>query len=569
MGQKSKYERAPIHPSFIVIIHSFINANASGDDTRRHATPRAFAMECVRARSPSFASIARDRSEKVDVHATTTLELGASTPCARARSDAHTRDAREVKLVVDRDFALYLGGSTWALDWRSTSHGVNVLACDARASGHHEHARASAGTCAGRGVIFVVSVSEDGVVISSAHEHGAGCCVDVKWDARGDAFATSEGEGALGVALGNGKVEVWIVRLANQGRGNGENERRTVFRGAAPRAYGGVTCLDWNRVVPGRLAAGYSSGNVVVWDIVSDSRGEGDAVKAPTFVIAAAAHAGPCRCVAWAPEDYSSDASASANVFACASDYTTKPHLFDLRSPFAPIGDVFERGQGWMTSLTWLPRGSLVAGFDGGDRSSAKDVKGGKRQKLAMSAKASVHQFDFTTSESSLQTTYVGVPGRGTAWCVDARPSPRPESASAMVACATSNGVVCVKPMRYVSKRLRAASANVFETCGGLAAYDAEAGRRLATNPVDAPTCFDFITSDDGVSWEDELYPPLAVARPGTRDAPTTAQHRARWSRGGDEWWLASAGEAGFLRLQRFDAKSIVDALDALDAANA
>ena len=39
------------------------------------------------------------------------------------------------------------------------------------------------------------------------------------------------------------------------------------------------------------------------------------------------------------------------------------------------------------------------------------------------------------------------------------------------------------------------------------------------------------------------------------RDAPTTAQHRARWSRApSDEWWLASAGEAGFVRVQRFDA---------------
>ena len=33
-----------------------------------------------------------------------------------------------------------------------------------------------------------------------------------------------------------------------------------------------------------------------------------------------------------------------ANVFAAGADNAAKPHVLDLRAPFAPLGDVFERG---------------------------------------------------------------------------------------------------------------------------------------------------------------------------------------------------------------------------------
>ena len=74
------------------------------------------------------------------------------------------------------------------------------------------------------------------------------------------------------------------------------------------------------------------------------------------------------------------------------------------------------------------------------------------------------------------------------------------------------------------------------------AAYVFEQERRLGWHEHDA-------------SAREDAFPRGAAAAPGSRDAPTTAQHRARWSRApSDEWWLASAGEAGFVRVQRFDA---------------
>ena len=75
-------------------------------------------------------------------------------------------------------------------------------------------------------------------------------------------------------------------------------------------------------------------------------------------------------------------------------------------------------------------------------------------------------------------------------------------------------------------------------------------------NPVDPPTRFEFIVPGaDDASAREDAFPRGAAAAPGSRDAPTTAQHRARWSKApSDEWWLASAGEAGFVRVQRFDA---------------
>jgi len=51
-----------------------------------------------------------------------------------------------------------------------------------------------------------------------------------------------------------------------------------------------------------------------------------------------------------------------------------------------------------------------------------------------------------------------------------------------------------------------------------------------------------------------------------THKVPTTAQHRVKWSkeRGGG-WWLASIGEAGFLRLQKFSDDFIENQLSTLE----
>ena len=124
-------------------------------------------------------------------------------------------------------------------------------------------------------------------------------------------------------------------------------------------------------------------------------------------------------------------------------------------------------------------------------------------------------------------------------------------------------------PLRYVSNNLHS-SRPPFQTCAGLLAFDVKTNRTAETNPVDPPECFQLIDSCEQVPSHAELFPPLAVAKPGSVDAPTTAQHRVKWSkdpRGG--WWLASAGESGFLRLQKFDKEYIENQLDFVEKINA
>jgi general transcription factor 3C polypeptide 2 len=124
--------------------------------------------------------------------------------------------------------------------------------------------------------------------------------------------------------------------------------------------------------------------------------------------------------------------------------------------------------------------------------------------------------------------------------------------------------------MRFVSKTIKSRP-EVFDTCAGMLAYDAKTNLVADANPVAPPECFDFITSSEQVSLKNgtDLFPVERTAMPGTREMPTTAQHCARWSKDKSSgWWLASAGEAGFLRLQRFDETWIEDKIAKLERAH-
>ena len=446
------------------------------------------------------------------------------------------------------------------------------MAAEARGTAHHAHAVRDVGTCSGLGLVQIWEVSDARARMAVGMTHGGGCASDARWSPR-TGFAGGRGEredvvGALAVALGNGRVEVWMVPKPTSSEGSETVESVAAFVGVVPKEYGAPWKLDWNAVVPGRLAAGCTSGRVVVWDI--DESSLDGSPKYPKFVIAAAARGGPCRVVRWPPLEFPEDESACANIIACGSDYATRPHLFDLRAPFAPIGDAFERGQPWTLDMAWLPRGALVASLETSDRSSAKTLRAPSgAKKSATATRTLVTQFDLTANaedEGAQPTTGHSVPGRGAPWGLDARASEDPTCAAAMVACASANGVVCVCPMRYISKRIRTQARSEFETCGGLLAYDEDAKSAMTTNPVDPPKCFEFITSSEQVPLEADLYPPFASARPGTRDSPTTAQHCVRWSKDPSMgWWLASAGEAGFLRLQKFDSEWIEGKLAQLE----
>ena len=254
------------------------------------------------------------------------------------------------------------------------------------------------------------------------------------------------------------------------------------------------------------------------------------------------------------PLEHPEDASVCANVFAAGADNGETARLGFTR-PFAPLGDVRAR-RAVDLDMAWF-RGSLVAGMETSDRSSAKSLR--SATSAAAASKSLIQQFDLVADaddDGAQPTSTYQMPGRGAPWGIDARASSNPRCAAAMVACASSNGVVAVSPLRFVGKRLRAASRPAFEPCAGLRASDDETNATTTrANPVDPPTRFEFIVpgADDASAREDAF--PRGAAAPGSRDAPTTAQHRARWSKApSDEWWLASAGEAGFVRVQRFDA---------------
>ena len=388
----------------------------------------------LRATSPPVASttFATEDDE------TTTIRFALfETKRVRARArDASSAEHRASDGFVREDHACYVGGSVWALDWHSSER---VFAVAARGEGHHAHAARAAGTCRGDVGAQIWRVRDEGGPEMEVMLLGNGGCVtDARWapevrsvDEDGD------GDGALGrlaVSLGDSRVEVWTVPRWSPS--TPRTRRANVsFAGVVPEDYGAPLCVDWNAAVPGRLAAGYSSGRVCVWDVDDDARGT--APTYPKFVITAAAQSGPCRVVRWPPLEHPEDASVCANVFAAGADNAAKPHVLDLRAPFAPLGDVFERGAPWILDMAWLPRGSLVAGMETSDRSSAKSLR--SATSAAAASKSLIQQFDLVADaddDGAQPTSTYQMPGRGAPWGIDARASSNPRCAAAMVACA-------------------------------------------------------------------------------------------------------------------------------------
>jgi general transcription factor 3C polypeptide 2 len=510
----------------------------------------------LRATSPPVASTT---FEAADDEATTIRFALFETKRVLARArDASSVENRAEDGRVREDYASYVGGSVWALDWHPSERAFAVAA---RGEGHHAHEAKRLGTCRGDVGAQIWRVRENsGPEMMMMLLGNGGCVTDAKWAPEVSSTGRTDEDDALGrlaVSLGDSRVEVWTVPRSCPSTSRTQKSNVS-FAGIVPEAYGAPLCVDWNAVVPGRLAAGYSSGRVVVWDVDDDDDALGTAPTYPKFVVTAAAQSGPCRVVRWPPLEHPEDASVCANVFAAGADNAAKPHLLDLRAPFAPVGDVFERGAPWILDMVWLPRGSLVAGMESSDRASAKTLRSASSSSAAAASKSLIQQFDLSADaddDGAQPVSTYQMPGRGAPWGIDARASANPRCAAAMVACASSNGVVAVSPLRFVGKRLRAASRPAFETCAGLRARDDETNATMRANPVEPPTCFEFIVPGaDDVGDRADAFPRGAAAAPGSRDAPTTAQHRVRWSRApSGEWWLASGGEAGFVRVQRFD----------------
>ena len=550
-------------------------------------------MDALRRASP----LVRASSIVRDARATTTTATTATTVALERVERVHVRidvddddddDAASSSIDVDIDRAAYVGGAVWAMDWCPPASGDDdddggaraaCRAVDARAEAHRAHATRDAGRCRGDGVVQIWRSSDDALELEGVIVHDGGCVNDVKWspyrDVGGIARAGAEDAGALAASRGDGIVDVWIVpRRAATPAGNGGAPCvlavRCAFRGKIPRELGAVLCLEWNAVAPGRLAAGTSAGAVVVWDISTIACAARDEQPAyPTFVHDLGG-GGPVRAIAWRPcedEESAYCRSLSEHQCACASDFTAQPIVIDLRYHSAYAERT--RGQYIVPALAWVCARDYVVGFDMGDRSTT--TSSGEAQK-ATTAKTPVHQFCHECNQCQQPTiSYVDVPGRSAVWCLDVRRSQRSGSSSSMVACATANGVVCVKPARHLPARMRKPKAHPFEVCAGLKAYDEETGKTLDRNPIEPPKCFDFVSSRRNVvRLGDELYPSEGYAKPGSSDAPTTAQHCVRWRRGPENsgWWLASAGDAGFLRVQRFNQASALAALDSHDRQN-
>jgi len=542
------------------------------DALRRTSPPiRASSIVAARARDAHATTVALELFERVDVRIDVRDTHGAETP------STSTFD-------VDVDRVAYVGGAVWALDWCAsvaTGDGAGFLAVDARAEPHRAHATEALGRCRGDGVIQIWRSSDDGLELEGVIVHDGGCVSDVKWspcrEIAGMERVGEEDVGALAASRGDGIVDVWIVprrvsTVASGGHGAHVLPVKCVFRGKIPRELGAVLCLDWNAAAPGRLAAGTTGGAVVVWDIstiLSAVDRKGDVEPAyPTFVHDLGG-TGPVRAIAWRPSDDEENAycrTLSQHQCACVSDFTAQPIVIDVRY----LSTCYDRARGQciVPALAWVCARDYVAGFDVGDRSAANGAPGETQKLTAATAKSPVHQFCHECHECQQPAiTYIDVPGRGAVWCLDVRRT----SGSAMVACATANGVVCVKPARHLPLRVRKPKAHPFEVCAGLKAYDVEADKALERNPVEPPKCFDFVTSRRNVVQSgDELYPREGYAKPGSSDAPTTAQHCVRWRRGPSDaaWWLASAGDAGFLRVQRFNRATMQDALDEHDGRN-
>ena len=226
----------------------------------------------LRATSPPVASttFATEDDE------TTTIRFALfETKSVRARArDASSAEHRASDGFVREDHACYVGGSVWALDWHSSER---VFAVAARGEGHHAHAARAAGTCRGDVGAQIWRVRDEGGPEMEVMLLGNGGCVtDARWapEVRSvDEDGDGDGDGALGrlaVSLGDSRVEVWTVPRWSPS--TPRTRRANVsFAGVVPEDYGAPLCVDWNAAVPGRLAAGYSSGRVCVWDVDADA----------------------------------------------------------------------------------------------------------------------------------------------------------------------------------------------------------------------------------------------------------------------------------------------------------
>ena len=178
--------------------------------------------------------------------------------------------------VVD-DYVAYLGGAVWTMDWLARAktadaregEGGGWLAAAARGAGHHAHAVRDVGACRGTGMVQVWRVETgggaNGAVMVKGLTHAGGCASDVKWSPTmeflGDR-ATDDAVGALAVSAGDGEVKVCVVEATKGGEIGVVEDAKAEFVGVAPKEYGAPWRLDWNAVVPGRLAAGCTSGRV-------------------------------------------------------------------------------------------------------------------------------------------------------------------------------------------------------------------------------------------------------------------------------------------------------------------
>ena len=328
------------------------------------------------------------------------------------------------------------GGSVYATDWApkhtvgdgDTTNNTRHVAVEVRSSDDMHHSFASVGRAVGPGMIQVWSLrtsssgtkatgntdtaaarkkrktcttvcrSSPGVTNSSNPNettaamtlglaHGAKHAFDVKWrkgfgdshdshDSQRKIQSNKEAIGDLAVALGNGRVEVWVVpvplarpRSSRDRTGDGTDDGLTsrsheppvvvtcdsTFIGVVPKNAGVPLCLDWANSFPfQRLCAGTSAGAVVMWCVGSAEpggigntpRGSTHRSSTPTTpspqlpVLQIASTGCPQRSVAWAPasDDPGHDAETDASHLVMAAGHgMNSPAVYDTREPFTSV----------------------------------------------------------------------------------------------------------------------------------------------------------------------------------------------------------------------------------------
>jgi len=303
------------------------------------------------ATSPHPEVTSRASTSRPGVPTTRGVPLFASTALDPSSDDTTT-------IKVAEDVAVFTGGAVWCLDWAPTrdsgTHGTRHVAVEARARDDATHAFDSIGDARGPGLVQIVALrtnpkrtataskkrarreAEDApsattasVVLGLAHD--ARHCFDVKWRRRYESsFSSASALGHLAAALGNARVEVWVVPTPARvpiapalGRSGGVPIVKCLkaFVGVLPAEHGAALCLDWSSFSPtGRLVAGTSGGYVVLWTVPleEESRGTFDSMDtgvsdrrasdlhpSPAFPALQIASTGcPQRSVRFAPLDF-------------------------------------------------------------------------------------------------------------------------------------------------------------------------------------------------------------------------------------------------------------------------